>query len=89
MTNVLVEGGGRLLGSLFDARLIDEVHVFVAPKLAGGEAAAGPIAGRGVATIAAALALEDVTMRQIDGDVYVHGRIGPLESRLYAARGGK
>jgi len=89
MTNVLVEGGSRLLGSLFDARLIDEVHVFVAPKLAGGQAAASPIAGRGVATIAAALAIEDVTMRQIDGDVYIHGRIGPLESRLYAARGGK
>ena len=48
MTNVLVEGGGRLLGSLFDARLIDEVHVFIAPKLAGGESAPGPIAGQGV-----------------------------------------
>ena len=40
MTNVLVEGGGRLLGSLFDARLVDEVHVFIAPKLVGGEVAA-------------------------------------------------
>ena len=52
MTNVLVEGGGRLLGSLFDARLIDEVHVFIAPKLAGGGESPGPIAGRGVDTIA-------------------------------------
>ncbi len=36
MTNILVEGGGRVLGSLFDAELIDEVHVFVAPIIAGG-----------------------------------------------------
>ena len=36
LTNVLVEGGGRLLGSLLDARAIDEVHVFIAPKLVGG-----------------------------------------------------
>ncbi len=32
MTNVLVEGGGTLLGALFDARLVDEIHVFVAPR---------------------------------------------------------
>ena len=75
MTNVLVEGGGKLLGSLFDARLIDEVHVFIAPKLAGGGAAPGPIAGRGVETIAAALALEDLAVREIAGDIYLHGRI--------------
>ena len=75
MTNVLVEGGGRLLGSLFDARLIDEVHVFIAPKLAGGGEAPGPIAGRGVETISAALPLEDIAVREIAGDVYLQGRI--------------
>jgi diaminohydroxyphosphoribosylaminopyrimidine deaminase / 5-amino-6-(5-phosphoribosylamino)uracil reductase len=75
MTNVLVEGGGRLLGSLFDARLVDEVHVFIAPKLAGGEAAPGPIAGQGVEAIAAAMTMEDVIVRQIEEDVYFHGRV--------------
>ena len=75
MTNVLVEGGGRLLGSLFDARLIDEVHVFIAPKLAGGGEAPGPIAGRGVDAISAALPLEDIAVRQIDGDIYLRGRM--------------
>ena len=38
MTNVLVEGGGQLLGSLLDAGQIDEVHAFIAPKLIGGTA---------------------------------------------------
>ncbi|MCH7946042.1 MAG: dihydrofolate reductase family protein, partial [Armatimonadetes bacterium] len=37
MTNILVEGGSRLLGSLLDARLIDEVHLFIAPKIVGGQ----------------------------------------------------
>jgi diaminohydroxyphosphoribosylaminopyrimidine deaminase / 5-amino-6-(5-phosphoribosylamino)uracil reductase len=32
MTNLLVEGGAQVLGSLFDAELIDEVHVFVSPR---------------------------------------------------------
>ena len=51
LTNVLVEGGGRLLGSLLDARQIDEVHVFIAPKLLGGAAARTAIAGEGIAAV--------------------------------------
>jgi diaminohydroxyphosphoribosylaminopyrimidine deaminase/5-amino-6-(5-phosphoribosylamino)uracil reductase len=36
MTNVLIEGGGHVLAAAFDAELIDEAYVFVAPKLIGG-----------------------------------------------------
>ena len=35
-TNVMTEAGSELLGSLFDASLVDEVHVFIAPRLVGG-----------------------------------------------------
>jgi diaminohydroxyphosphoribosylaminopyrimidine deaminase / 5-amino-6-(5-phosphoribosylamino)uracil reductase len=73
-TNVLVEGGGRLLGSLVDAREIDEVHVFVAPKLVGGTSAATAVAGRGVAEMSAALCLESPRMRQLDDDTYITAR---------------
>ena len=76
MTNVLVEGGGRLLGALMDLRAIDEVHVFVAPKLIGGTQAKSPMAGRGAPSIAAALALDRPVIEQLDGDVYVRGRVG-------------
>jgi diaminohydroxyphosphoribosylaminopyrimidine deaminase/5-amino-6-(5-phosphoribosylamino)uracil reductase len=51
MTNVLVEGGGALLGALHDAELINEVHAFIAPKLIGGRDAITPVAGRGLASI--------------------------------------
>ena len=43
MTNVLVEGGGKTLGSFFDAGLGDEAVVFVAPKLIGGTGAPSPL----------------------------------------------
>jgi len=36
VVNVLVEGGGGVLGSFFDADLLDELHLFIAPKLIGG-----------------------------------------------------
>jgi diaminohydroxyphosphoribosylaminopyrimidine deaminase / 5-amino-6-(5-phosphoribosylamino)uracil reductase len=75
MTNVLVEGGSKLLGAFFDAGAIDEAHVFIAPKLAGGAAAPGPIGGAGIDRMAAALQLADITIEELDGDVYVHGRI--------------
>ncbi|MGO9109590.1 MAG: bifunctional diaminohydroxyphosphoribosylaminopyrimidine deaminase/5-amino-6-(5-phosphoribosylamino)uracil reductase RibD [Thermoguttaceae bacterium] len=75
MTNVLVEGGGRLLGSLFDARLIDEAHVFIGPMLAGGGDAPSPIGGQGVATISDAMVLEDLAVREIAGDLYLQGRV--------------
>ena len=36
IVNVLVEGGGVVLGAFFDADLIDELHLFIAPKIIGG-----------------------------------------------------
>jgi len=75
LTNLLVEGGGRLLGSLLDARAIDEVHVFIAPKLVGGAVAGSPIAGEGVERMSEALALEAPVWRQVGTDVYLRGRI--------------
>ena len=75
MTNVLVEGGGQVLGSLFDARQIDEVHAFIAPKLVGGCHAPSPIAGVGLAEMLQAATLEEVNIRQVGTDVYVSGRI--------------
>ena len=47
-TNVLVEGGGGLLGALFDLKQIDECQVFIAPKIIGGQLATSPIAGLGI-----------------------------------------
>ncbi|MFO1063770.1 MAG: bifunctional diaminohydroxyphosphoribosylaminopyrimidine deaminase/5-amino-6-(5-phosphoribosylamino)uracil reductase RibD [Pirellulales bacterium] len=50
-TNILVEGGAGLLGGFFDARLMDECLVFVAPKLFGGSGAPAPIAGLGIGCV--------------------------------------
>jgi diaminohydroxyphosphoribosylaminopyrimidine deaminase/5-amino-6-(5-phosphoribosylamino)uracil reductase len=72
-TNVLVEGGGRVLGSFLDARLVDEVHIFIAPCLVGGETAPSPVEGTGAATVAEGLRLSAWDTQVLEGDIYVHG----------------
>ncbi len=74
MTNVLVEGGGEVLGTFFDQGLVDEVHVFVAPKVFGGQGRSA-VAGIGRADPAAAWSLENPQMQAIEQDVYVYGRV--------------
>jgi diaminohydroxyphosphoribosylaminopyrimidine deaminase/5-amino-6-(5-phosphoribosylamino)uracil reductase len=70
-----VEGGSQLLGSLFDAELIDECHTFIAPKIVGGELALSPIAGLGQELIPQAASLDDLRIQIVQGDVYVTGRV--------------
>lgn len=57
MTNVLVEGGGRLLGEFVDQRLADEFHVYVAPRLIGGVGACGALNARGPRRVSESLGL--------------------------------
>jgi diaminohydroxyphosphoribosylaminopyrimidine deaminase/5-amino-6-(5-phosphoribosylamino)uracil reductase len=73
-TNVLVEGGSRLFGSLYDGDLVDESHAFVAPKILGGAHALSAVAGRGRSSVAAAAALQSVVVEKVGDDVYINGR---------------
>ena len=73
MTNILVEGGSQLFGTLLDARQIDEVHVFIAPKLFGGEKALSPIGGAGIRDVSAALQLANMQVQTLGEDIYLHG----------------
>lgn len=75
VTNVLVEGGGAVFGSLLELNALDEVYAFVAPKLLGGAAAPGPVGGPGVGGIEAALPLIEPAVSRIGPDILVHGRI--------------
>ena len=76
MTNVLVEGGSQLMGGLWDHKWIDEIHVFVAPKVLGGEQAIAPISGRGIEKMSDAASLANLQTSLIEGgDVYLRGYV--------------
>lgn len=72
--NVLIEGGGELLGAAFDARLVDRVRFYLAPLLCGGP---NVIGGRGVPTPAESLPLKNVSYRRCDRDLVISGDVGP------------
>ena len=74
--SVVVEGGGALLGSLFDRGLVDKVCAFVAPVVVGGASAPSPVAGEGVELIGDALRLRDVEVLRLGEDVAVAGYCG-------------
>jgi diaminohydroxyphosphoribosylaminopyrimidine deaminase/5-amino-6-(5-phosphoribosylamino)uracil reductase len=76
ITSVLVEGGGTLLGYMFDHRLVDKVVAFIAPVIIGGSAAETAVGGKGAEKIADSIYLERVTTMECNGDVMVSGYIG-------------
>lgn len=75
MTNVLVEGGAGVFGSLVDLDAMDEVHVFVAPRIVGGVDAKSPVGGRGFNALTAAKKLARCCVERCGEDAYVRGRI--------------
>jgi diaminohydroxyphosphoribosylaminopyrimidine deaminase/5-amino-6-(5-phosphoribosylamino)uracil reductase len=77
--SLLVEGGGELLGSFFDLRLVDKVQAIIAPVIIGGQEAPSAVAGRGARRMADALRLRDVTVERLGEDLLVTGYIGREE----------
>jgi diaminohydroxyphosphoribosylaminopyrimidine deaminase / 5-amino-6-(5-phosphoribosylamino)uracil reductase len=73
LTNLLIEGGSGVLGSFHDLGAIQEVYVFVAPRLVGGAAARSPIGGTGSPTLAESLRLTGWRIESIGEDVLLHG----------------
>lgn len=72
-TNVLVEGGSRIFGYLFDHCLVDKAIIFIAPKIIGGKDSKSPVSGKGSAAISQAIQINDIKTLQCAADVVVEG----------------
>jgi diaminohydroxyphosphoribosylaminopyrimidine deaminase/5-amino-6-(5-phosphoribosylamino)uracil reductase len=75
MTNVLVEGGGRVLGSFLDEGQVDAVDVFIAPALEGGDHARTPARGQGRALVRDAIRLRELEISRVADDLRVRGAL--------------
>lgn len=75
MTHLLVEGGGELAAGLLEEKLADELIFFVAPKIIGGRGAVPSIGGAGVRLVKDAVALKEVSVERVAGDILIRAGI--------------
>jgi diaminohydroxyphosphoribosylaminopyrimidine deaminase/5-amino-6-(5-phosphoribosylamino)uracil reductase len=73
VTQVLVEGGGVLAAALLRARLVDEMHWFVAPRLLGGDGRPA-LGDLGLNALIETPQLEG-QVRRVGADLYLQGPI--------------
>jgi diaminohydroxyphosphoribosylaminopyrimidine deaminase/5-amino-6-(5-phosphoribosylamino)uracil reductase len=71
---VLLEAGPALLGAFFDQQVVDEVHIFVSPKILGGTQPRSAVAGIGHSSVPSMAQLQHLQVRQLDSDVLIEGR---------------
>ncbi|MFA5116375.1 MAG: RibD family protein, partial [Candidatus Omnitrophota bacterium] len=75
ITNILVEGGGTLIGALFDEGFVDKVLFFISPKIIGGKEAISSVMGRGITRLESAHKLKDVKLRRLGEDFLIEGYV--------------
>ena len=75
ITNVLLEGGGILIGSLFDRGLVDKVIAVIAPIIIGGQKAKIAVSGQGVDRMINSRKLERVSVERLSPDLIISGYV--------------
>jgi diaminohydroxyphosphoribosylaminopyrimidine deaminase / 5-amino-6-(5-phosphoribosylamino)uracil reductase len=73
LQSLLVEGGSGVAGEFIDARLVNKITFFIAPKIIGGTEAPSAIGGSGIETMADALELERISVTRRGDDIEVTG----------------
>lgn len=71
ITSVLIEGGSKIHAEFFQKRLVDKVHICIAPKIIGGDNAYSPVADMGITNINEALLLQDCQYEKIGTDLMI------------------
>ena len=73
LTNILVEGGSRIITSVIEGRLADRVMVFVAPVIIGGTGATSPVVGTGIEKMSEAAEINEVSIKRFSDDIVIEG----------------
>jgi diaminohydroxyphosphoribosylaminopyrimidine deaminase/5-amino-6-(5-phosphoribosylamino)uracil reductase len=71
--SLLVEGGGVIIGSFFDQRLVDKVTLVIAPLIVGAADAPSAVAGHGARFMREAVRLREMTVDRLGEDILVTG----------------
>ena len=75
ITSILLEGGPHLAGAFYDAGAVDELRLFIAPKLLGGRGARSIVEGVGIEKVADAIDAIDWHWEATGRDLLVTARL--------------
>jgi diaminohydroxyphosphoribosylaminopyrimidine deaminase/5-amino-6-(5-phosphoribosylamino)uracil reductase len=73
ITSVMIEGGASLTGRAVEQGIVDKAVFFIAPKIIGGRGSYAPVASRSFKKMEEAMALHDLKVRTVGGDVLIEG----------------
>jgi diaminohydroxyphosphoribosylaminopyrimidine deaminase / 5-amino-6-(5-phosphoribosylamino)uracil reductase len=76
MNHVIIEGGGETAWRFLEAKLVDEVAFFIAPKIIGGRNAVPVVGGDGFSKISQGLSLNMISVATVGEDILVRASIG-------------
>ena len=72
--SILLEGGGTLNFSALKSKIVDEIHVHMAPKIFGGDSKS-PVAGKGISNITDAITLKPISTSWLGEDLVVENEV--------------
>jgi diaminohydroxyphosphoribosylaminopyrimidine deaminase/5-amino-6-(5-phosphoribosylamino)uracil reductase len=79
VTQILIEGGSRVLASAFKAGIVDKVRFFYAPVILGGDDGVPICAGAGAERIGDGIRLNRIATRRFGDDVMIEGYVVPAQ----------
>jgi diaminohydroxyphosphoribosylaminopyrimidine deaminase/5-amino-6-(5-phosphoribosylamino)uracil reductase len=75
LRTVLIEGGGEIISSALFSAAVDDIFLFVAPKIIGGKNAPSVVGGIGVKKVSEALKFKNIKIMKIGTDFLFTGQI--------------
>ncbi|WP_313568679.1 bifunctional diaminohydroxyphosphoribosylaminopyrimidine deaminase/5-amino-6-(5-phosphoribosylamino)uracil reductase RibD [Acetoanaerobium noterae] len=75
MDSILIEAGEQLNAALLEAKLVNKIRAYIAPKIIGGTNAKSPIGGYGASSMSEVINLKSMNVAYIENDFVVEGYI--------------
>jgi len=73
--SILIEGGGELIYSAFETKVVDKLSLYIAPILLGGKNSKSFIGGEGISNLKDAIQIENWTITQLSKDILIESYI--------------
>ncbi len=68
---ILIEGGATIIGSALRAGIVNQLHIYIAPKLIGDQAALDSVVGLNIKTLTKSINLKIKKIQTIDKDLLI------------------